>query len=320
DLELTGRLLLRLARHAHANRRFDFLETICDSIAVLLPGTSFAQAAHYHKAHCLRIKGRPAEAQILLAEAVEQAPAEFKGRALLTLAGTCYDTGEIRELAAFSTEALQASRGLDLLSETQAMRNLAIASAIGENHQAALATLEHLLPAMRALGIFYPVDLLSHLNSLAIELGEVGKVDEANRVIDYVLSTPFAKNQPEWHDTKLELATKPRLVFPPFTMALGASSEPEQQSTPKRLAESATESGAATDGRSDRAQSAERVQRAAQQFRSNETRQLPLPVPMARVSSTAACAPWAGRAFQNIDLSGYAIAPPARAPPTRTGF
>lgn len=305
DAQLCGRSLLQLARHAHANRRFDLLESVCDSITALLPDTPFARTARYHKAHCLRIKGNPEQARVLLSQSIELAPAEFKARALLTFAGTFFDTGETRELAAFSAEALNASRGRDILSEAQAVRNLAIANAVEGNHEAALNTLERLLPTMRIIGAFYPVDLLSHLNSLAIELGEVGRVDEANKVIDYILGTPYADRQPEWHNTKLELATKPRKVFAPFTMSLGAPRQSVERLEPKseRI----------------RLQSCDKSQHSKKARHSKKPQRSKKPVEFQRTLQRKLHRTHRDRIVRSPHpvqaRSGYAVSPPARAPP-----
>ena len=234
DREKAGRYLLGVARQARVNRNTDAVETISDWIAERLPETVFAHTARYHKAHCFHRRGSTETARLLLHEAIALAAPAYKPRAILTLAATYLDASDTTEGADLCVAALRASRGTDVLSDLQALRNIAVTHAIRGDHKTALAMLESLLPTARTLNIWYPADFLCHLNSLAIELGEVGRVEEANRVIDSVLRSPFAKNRPQWHDTRVELATKPRLVFTPFTLALGSVAEPEETRTEDR--------------------------------------------------------------------------------------
>ena len=229
DVQASGRVLLSLARSASVNRQLARLEAICDLIFTFLPETHFANTALYYKARCLHQRGSTAEARLQLGSAIELAPEKYRPGAMLALACTYLDTGEISEFRSISREAAKAARGINLLSETQALRNVAVAHAILGDHKNALSMLVALSPVMREIGTHYPADLLNHQNNLAIELGEAGRVDEANSLIDSVLSSPLAENQPEWHDTKSELATKSRWVFTPFAMALGAPPEAESK-------------------------------------------------------------------------------------------
>ncbi|MGH9762770.1 MAG: hypothetical protein ACREAC_18260, partial [Blastocatellia bacterium] len=97
------------------------------------------------------------------------------------------------------------------------MRAVAIMQAIEGDHSRSMAALQALLPQTLYLSRWYPTDLYDHLNSMAIELGELGRVDEAIQIIDQVLRTPLANNFPQWLDTKVELASKRQLLFPAFT-------------------------------------------------------------------------------------------------------
>ncbi|MGH9825608.1 MAG: hypothetical protein ACREDR_20445, partial [Blastocatellia bacterium] len=208
----------------------------------------------------------------------------------------------------------------------------AIARSILGDHNAALSMLESLLPAVREIARWYPADFFSHLNSLAIELGEVGRVDDANLVIDYALSTPFARNQPEWHDTKLELATKPRLVFPAFTMALGAPVEPqplnESEALPRpfELQEPA-EAESQTRTAERRPYSHHLEKSAKSQSRQCKpvvlVRRGRIEAPLA-TTLRARLAIRHGRGAPGLNLQpvhagrGYTLSPPARAPPVRS--
>ncbi|HYL99921.1 MAG TPA: tetratricopeptide repeat protein [Blastocatellia bacterium] len=321
DLKTTGELLLAAARQARINRDLAVVESISDWVTTYLPDTAFAESARYQKAYCLHKRGGTPEARLLLERAVELASPAYKPRTILTLAGTYLDTGHINEAEPMFREALRASQGSDALSDLQTLRNLAITSAMRGDHRVALSLLVSLVPTAQALGTLYPADFLSHLNSLAIELGEVGRVDEANRVIDSVLRSQLAKNRPQWHHTKTELATKPRLCFAPFALALGypvppavelVEQEPEQLEVPPKADPSATFVNRSASAAS------ETLQKLKLFRRRNPPRASLLCGLPGRASRTTTRNPGHLRSKPGAESEkqGYAVSPPARAPPS----
>ncbi|MGH9761745.1 MAG: tetratricopeptide repeat protein [Blastocatellia bacterium] len=197
----------------------------------LFPEGQAAQVASYYRAYCLQAKGNVTGGRTLLSKVIGGISSHFKPRAILALATSFFDAGEYAACREIYFEAARAAVGADPLTESQAIRGTAIIAAIDGNHEQSLSILTNLVPVMRFLGDSYPADLYDHFNSIAIELGELGRVEEANRLIDQVLCSPFAKNSPHWLDTKLELASKPRRVFAPFVMALGAIEPTEEPFT-----------------------------------------------------------------------------------------
>jgi hypothetical protein len=69
-------------------------------------------------------------------------------------------------------------------------------------HQQALKDMENLYALAR---YSQPVVFFDYLNSLAVELGEVGRMQEARHVARTVLASPFAFAYPEWRATAEEL-------------------------------------------------------------------------------------------------------------------
>ncbi|MGH9761926.1 MAG: hypothetical protein ACREDR_27085, partial [Blastocatellia bacterium] len=334
DMDATGALLLGLAKQARVSRRFDLLEAISNLTCNLLPDTPFARTALYYKAFCLHQNGRvsTAQARTQLETAIGLAPPNYKPGALLALAASYRDTGEIVEFAAVSHEAAKAARTVDTLSEVHALRNLAISRALLGDHTNALSMLSSSLPIMRNVATSYPSDFFSHLNSLAIEMGEVGRIDEANRLIDFVLRNPLAKHRPQWHDTKLELATKPRLVFPAFTMALGAPADARTQNDSKSLASPLElQEQAEAESQPTSTESRPNSDQLAQSGKSR-SRQCKRAVAVCRCRVQDLFAtPLAHRlaiqlgrsvprpTFQPVHTDpGYAVSPPARAPPAHS--
>ena len=110
----------------------------------------------------------------------------------------------------------------DYLTQCMALRHLAVIRSIHGDHRGALSDLKRLLPIMHWVGAIYPSEYCEHLNSLAVELGETGNVEEAHRAVDFALSSQFASAYPHWKETKLELASKPERPFAPIVFAVGA--------------------------------------------------------------------------------------------------
>ncbi|MGH9764657.1 MAG: hypothetical protein ACREAC_27795, partial [Blastocatellia bacterium] len=327
-MEDAGRRLLGLARQAHIDRRFELLEDISNFTCKLLPDTRFARTAQYHRAYCSYQKRKDDQSRAELEISIEFTPPSYKPGALLALACTYLHANHIPDFAAISRDAIRASRGISILSEVHGLRNIAISRSLEGDHLRALAIFESLSPITDSIAVQYPADRLSHLNSLAIELGEVGRVNEANRIIDYVLSTPLAKNQPEWQHTKLELATKTNQVFPAFTMALGVPAEHLPQNRleaeskapdPQEEAQTNSQAKVATECRPYRHNGGQVVR-----ILSRESRRA-LVVCSARPNGSTATQVaiqqrrnTPGLALQLISVDrGYAVSPPARAPPAR---
>ena len=69
------------------------------------------------------------------------------------------------------------------------------------DHRGAVADLESLLPAVRAVSTYRPQFLYDYANSLAVELCEVGRLAEAENACRIVLASPFASAYPECRET-----------------------------------------------------------------------------------------------------------------------
>jgi hypothetical protein len=60
----------------------------------------------------------------------------------------------------------------------------------------------------RAVGSIHAQAYYDYLNSLAVEFGEMGQLEEAARASQLSLSSPFANAYPEWRQTFEEIASK----------------------------------------------------------------------------------------------------------------
>ncbi|PYP82169.1 MAG: hypothetical protein DMF61_27120 [Blastocatellia bacterium AA13] len=152
-------------------------------------------------------------AQQVFEHAVEEVAPEYRGRALHSLGLTYYDRSQTDRAVLLFLEALKAAKGYDPLTTIGVHWNLAIDHSIQGDHKRSVADLENLFPIVQAVtgrsAAFY-----NYLNSYAAELGEVGRLEEANAVLNVALATPFAPAYPNWNRTQAELAAKRRVASP----------------------------------------------------------------------------------------------------------
>ena len=80
-----------------------------------------------------------------------------------------------------------------------------VVKALEGDHRGALGDLEKMLPLVRIASASQPYAYYDYLNSLAVELGEVGRLEEAKNVSRIVLASPFAPAYPEWRETHEEI-------------------------------------------------------------------------------------------------------------------
>src|SRR5262249_26283312 len=154
-----------------------------------------------------------------------------------------------------------------------------------------------------------------------VELGEAGRIEEANHAVDLALRSPFAPGYPHWQETKLELAAKQPRVFTPLVFALGASRQPQEAIQPTRenlqaaqlaAPEVKTSENPATGVQAQPAQARKRVPR--------------IPIIFIETFKGRICDPRLARALRLLkspsvlspNRPGYSISPPSRAPPTTT--
>jgi hypothetical protein len=89
---------------------------------------------------------------------------------------------------------------------------MAVLKASDGSHDHAIKDLESVLPIIKHVP---PHTYFDFLNSYAVELGEVGRIDEAENVSRVTIASPFAPYYPEWRSTYSEIRSnrkRPRYV------------------------------------------------------------------------------------------------------------
>jgi hypothetical protein len=132
-------------------------------------------------------------------------------RVLLTIGQTLRLAGDVHLAQVLIREAgALAATHYDYLTAHQANKEMAIFQSLDGDHYGALRTLEKSYPLIKSLSKQYAPLRFDHLNSVATEMGEVGRLEEAHRFISIALASPFAPAYPEWLETRAELLEKGR--------------------------------------------------------------------------------------------------------------
>ena len=126
----------------------------------------------------------------------------YKAKSLITLGAFAGARQDLESEMRYYKEALEQS---DLATSVRVHRAIAIVKSKEGFHKSAVRSLESALPILR---FAQPQVYYDTLNSLAVELGEVGRIEEANNICRVVVASPYAFAYPKWRETEQELALR----------------------------------------------------------------------------------------------------------------
>jgi hypothetical protein len=172
--------------------------------------------ARYYKAFCIKRDGQFEAARERLDQLLEdELDPRLRSRALLTKAATYFDSGEVDQSLPFYVEASLVAYNCEVATLIESLRMVAVIKSAHGDHRNALADLESLLPIVFRISRHQPTPYCAVLNSLAVEFGEVGQVEQALQIVSTVAA--FSPLVPEIKETIAELegkrATKNRSVI-----------------------------------------------------------------------------------------------------------
>jgi len=196
-----GNSLIGLAERAHSFRLFAQVRA-CGQMLVRLPLAPYQAIGGYFLGVAANRKGsgNRDEARRWFERVAATAPEAYRAKALASLGALAFHERDYQGALRLYAEAIGAG-GLSAASLVAA-RGIATVKSLEGAHGSAIADLERVLGMARhAPGHIY-YDLL---NSYAVELGEVGRKEEARQVIRQVLLTPYALAYPEWRETAEDL-------------------------------------------------------------------------------------------------------------------
>ena len=213
SLNLLAERLIAIADVAYPLRQMETVEQASDILLSLPLHRELKSVGIYYKAYCVKRRGQFEEARAMFERAVNEVPVGYKARAIIGLAAVAFDSGDLHSAMPLYIEASQAAmrgRDFDPLAAFYAQSALAILKSIDGNHKGALADFGGMLPLVRAVSLSCPPIYYHHLNGLAVELLEVGRLTEARNVINIVLASPFVNAYPECRETNIDIEVRGR--------------------------------------------------------------------------------------------------------------
>jgi tetratricopeptide (TPR) repeat protein len=196
-----GNRLIHLAERAHIFRQFDKVKEYGQLLANL-PLKPYQDIGYYFLGVAANSRGNgdQDEAKRLFELVVSTAPDAYKVKAILSLGSISIRKKDFATAIDCFQDTTKVG-GLTVAS-LQAIKAISILKAMEGSHRQAVNDLEHILPLIKYAPTHIYFDIL---NSYAVELGEVGRKDEARNIMRVVLASPYARVYPEWRETAEEL-------------------------------------------------------------------------------------------------------------------
>jgi tetratricopeptide (TPR) repeat protein len=188
-----GNKLIHYAELAQASRQIGRLRESAQLLANL-PLKEYQAIGQYYLAWCdyrSNIDSRETFEHV-----AECAPAVYRARAMQTLAAM---EGRRKD---YASELRWLVESMKVHPSAEALRGMAVVKAKEGYHHSAVEDLE---PLHRLAQYSEPIGYLQYLNSYAVELGEVGRKQEARNISRIVMASPFADAYPEWQETANDL-------------------------------------------------------------------------------------------------------------------
>jgi tetratricopeptide (TPR) repeat protein len=200
--EQLGDRLIYLAEQARTFRQIDTLSELA-LVLSNLPIERYRTIGQYYLALTIYRKGQGLEqAAAMFEEVASDGPLTYRAEAMLSLSSLSLIKQEPDETIRYCLEAAKAG---NLDTSISALKAIAILKGLEGHHRAALNDLEKLYPMFRYAS---PYTYFDYMNSYAVELAEVGRLQEARGVSSLVISSPFAAHYPECRETFSEVSRK----------------------------------------------------------------------------------------------------------------
>jgi tetratricopeptide (TPR) repeat protein len=202
--------LIEVAEQAYVTGNLNALEEV-SRVLMSLPVEAARQIGLYYYALSTVRKGQIDEAQRLLETVADNGPPVYRARAIQGLGAIYHYLGQLDETLRFQLEALRAvpnKTAHGLQTALMAHFEIAIVTSIDGNHKGALSHLEGLRPLVNLVAKQRPYYFYLYCSELAIEFSEMGRIAEAEAVIEIALDSPYAAAHPNWAETRQEVEAK----------------------------------------------------------------------------------------------------------------
>ena len=206
-----GNQLIELAEHAYGCRQLDRLAEISQTLLGLPLPRSYKSAARYFRGLELIRRGDLVPAKSLLENTASEPRHSYSARAILSLGVVFHKLGDLESALKLYLDANHCATdkgNVDLITGVMVTRNLAVFKSMHGDHHGALEDLERMAACAEAMAKTHPYIYYDYQNSYAVEYGELGLFEEAERAARIAVSSRFAIAYPEWLQTFNELKAR----------------------------------------------------------------------------------------------------------------
>jgi tetratricopeptide (TPR) repeat protein len=194
-----GEKLIREAELAQAFRYTDRLEEL-GLVLFHFPLKEYQIIGQYYLGWS-KFRGGE-DVQSIFEKVIDQSKT-YKTKGLISLGALMFGSRDFPSAIKCYTEALRTDNSPSVF--VPIARTIAVIKATEGDHKQALKELESILPIAQCTD---PKSYYDYLNSYAVELGEAGRIEEAQSVCRVTLASPFAFAYPEWRETGQDLALR----------------------------------------------------------------------------------------------------------------
>ena len=194
-----GQKLVREIETAQAFRQIGRV----DELSLILSGLPIREhqlIGQYYQGMCVQHIGGNAKD---IFERVVEESRTYKTRALMSLAMAEARRGDYDEELKYFKEASKTTNNPSLIVEVS--RGIGIVRAKEGDHEQSVKEFERIFPLIKYTT---PISYYQYLNSFAVELAEVGRLEEASKICDVLLAFPYVFAYPEWRETAEEIRLK----------------------------------------------------------------------------------------------------------------
>jgi len=230
--------LVSAADNAYVARQFDIVGNVGQLLSTLPLSGGLESVARYYQALSLNrgTRGDTARAGSLFEQVADEAPSQYRARAMLALGANSFATSDHRRATYFYRDVMEIvarDHSFDPVTLCVAGRMTAVIRGIDGDHRGAVDDLERMFPLARMVSSLQAYAYYEYLNSLAVELGDVGRVEEARRISQIAVASPYARMYPEWRETLDEIESKTRRAS---RSIVGVSQAPsEERDSPTQI-------------------------------------------------------------------------------------
>jgi hypothetical protein len=208
---------IQLGEFAQSVRSTDGLSCAARNILNLPLGRAANSIGRYYRALSLNRQGPHAfpEANEILVDVADHGPPLFRSKAGVALATNLRNAGDSKAAPEIYAEAGQIAGACEhgkLHPVFLAALQCSLMKYDEGDYRGALADLERLELLALRVGLEQPALLHNYYNSLAAFLTANGRAEEASRLCDTLLTSPYRDAYPEWKRTCADIAlrTRPR--------------------------------------------------------------------------------------------------------------